>query len=287
MILPLLADVTSAIRYDQLGIGPIIHDFGFFKLRWYSVSYIASILLGWWYLGRLIAQPGAPMAKRHIDDFVFYATLGIILGGRLGYCIFYKPEIFLTPIQILKLWEGGMSLHGGFLGTIFAIWLFCRKHSLNMLRVCDYIACATPFGLFLVRIANFVNGELWGRPTDKPWGVIFPGTGDEVPRHPSQLYEAGLEGLLAMAVLWFLFWRTDARYQPGKLVGTGLTMYGLTRFGLEFLRQPDAGLEHLSWGLTMGQTLSVPMIAVGIYLLATAKGRRERVEPVAGLASVA
>ena len=287
MILSILADATSAIRYDQLGLDPVLLDLGWFKLRWYSLSYIVSIMLGWWYLTKLIAQPGAAMAKRHIDDFVFYATLGIILGGRLGYCVFYKPEMFLNPLSVLRLWEGGMSLHGGFLGTIFAIWLFCRKHQLNMLRVCDYIACATPFGLVLVRVANFVNGELWGRPTTLAWGVIFPGTGDEIPRHPSQLYEAGLEGLVSMIVLWFLFWKTDSRYYPGRLVGTGLVIYGAARFGLEFLRQPDAGLENLSWGLTMGQTLSLPMLLVGLYLIFTAKSRRVRVESVSGAASVA
>ncbi len=286
MILPLLADATSAIRYDQLGIGPIIHDFGFFKLRWYSVSYIASILLGWWYLGKLIAQPGAPMAKRHIDDFVFYATLGIILGGRLGYCLFYRPEIFLTPVQVLKLWEGGMSLHGGVIGVIVAITLFTRKHGLNFLRVCDYIACATPFGLFLVRLANFVNGELWGKPTDVPWAVIFPGSGDEIARHPSQLYEAGLEGLVSMAVLWLLFWRTDARYYPGRLMGALALIYGFARFSLEFFREPDAGVTGL-FGMSMGQTLSLPLVILGLWLIATSKSRRQRVEAVAGSASVA
>jgi phosphatidylglycerol---prolipoprotein diacylglyceryl transferase len=287
LILPLLADATSAIRYDDLHMSPIALDLGFFKLRWYSLGYIAGILLGWWYLVKLLAQPGAPMAKRHADDFIFYATLGIILGGRLGYCLFYKPALFLNPIEIFKLWEGGMSLHGGFLGVIVALFLFTRKHQLNMLRVCDYVACVMPFGLFLVRLANFANGELWGRPTDVPWAVIFPGTGDNIPRHPSQLYEAVIEGLLMAAILWPMFWKTDARYQPGKLVGTGLILYGVSRFSLEFLREPDRGLENLSWGLTMGQTLSTPMIIAGIYLLITAKGRRQRVEPVGGARSVA
>jgi phosphatidylglycerol---prolipoprotein diacylglyceryl transferase len=286
LILPFLADATSAIRYDQLGISPIIHDFGFFKLRWYSVSYIASIMLGWWYLGKLIAQPGAPMAKRHIDDFIFYATLGIILGGRLGYCLFYRPEIFLTPIEVLKLWEGGMSLHGGVLGVLIAITLFCRKHGLSFMRVCDYVACATPFGLFLVRLANFANGELWGRPTTQSWGVIFPGTGDDIARHPSQLYEAGLEGLLSMAILWFLFWRTDSRYYPGRMFGALAVIYGCARFGLEFIREPDAGVTGLL-GLSMGQTLSAPMIIAGLWLIVTSKSRRQRIEPIAGAASVA
>ena len=285
MILQLATDATAAIQWSDLHLSPIALDMGFFKLRWYSLAYIAGILVGWWYLLRLIAQPGAPMAKRHVDDFVFYATLGIILGGRLGYVLFYKPDILDEPLEILKLWEGGMSLHGGFLGVIVGLWFFARKYKLNLLRVCDYVACATPFGLLFGRLANFVNGELWGRPTDLPWGVVFPGAGPE-PRHPSQLYEAGIEGVLMLVVLWVMFWKTDARYQPGKLVGTGLIIYGIGRTVVEMVRQPDAGLENLSWGLTMGQTLSIPMLIVGIYLVATAHKRRVRVEPIAGSASV-
>ena len=285
MILQLATDATAAIQWSDLNLSPIALDLGFFKLRWYSLAYIAGILVGWWYLLRLIAQPGAPMAKRHVDDFVFYATLGIILGGRLGYVLFYKPDILDEPLEILKLWEGGMSLHGGFLGVIVGLWFFARKYKLNLLRVCDYVACATPFGLLFGRLANFVNGELWGRPTDLPWGVVFPGAGPE-PRHPSQLYEAGIEGVLMLVVLWVMFWKTDARYQPGKLVGTGLIIYGIGRTVVEMVRQPDAGLENLSWGLTMGQTLSIPMLIVGIYLFATAHKRRVRVEPIAGSASV-
>jgi phosphatidylglycerol---prolipoprotein diacylglyceryl transferase len=282
----MVTNATAAINWTDLNLSPIALDLGFFKLRWYSLAYIAGILVGWWYLLRLIAQPGAPMAKRHADDFVFYLTLGVILGGRLGYILFYKPEMITDPISMLKLWEGGMSLHGGFLGVIIGLWLFCRKNSLNMLRVCDVVAVATPFGLFFGRLANFVNGELWGRPTDLPWGIIFPGAGPE-PRHPSQLYEAGIEGIFMFIVLWIMFWKTDARYQPGKLVGTGLIIYGIGRTVVELVRQPDAGLEHLSWGLTMGQTLSIPMVLVGVYLVLTAKKRRVRVEPIAGSASVA
>lgn len=261
-------------------------DLKFFQLRWYSLAYIAGILIGWWYLTKLLAQPGAPMAKRHADDFVFYATIGIILGGRLGYALFYDQGLLKEPVQLLKLWEGGMSLHGGFLGTIIALWWFARKNELNLLRVCDYVACATPFGLFFGRLANFVNGELWGRPTDVPWAIIFPGAGSE-PRHPSQLYEAGLEGVFMFIVLWLMFWKSDARYQPGKLVGMGLIIYGVSRILVELVRQPDAGMENLSWGLTMGQTLSLPMLIAGIYLFATAKKRRVRVEGIAGTASVA
>ncbi|WP_293883671.1 prolipoprotein diacylglyceryl transferase [Sphingomonas sp.] len=287
MIAQFASDATAAINWSDLHLSPIALDLGFFKLRWYSIAYISGILVGWWYLLKLLAQPGAPMARRHADDLVFYVTLGIILGGRIGYILFYKPEMIATPFEMLKLWEGGMSLHGGFLGVILALLYFTRKHRLNMMRICDYVACVTPFGLFFGRLANFVNGELWGRPTTLPWGIIFPATGDGIPRHPSQLYEAGLEGIVLFAVLNLMFWKTDARYQPGKLVGTGLVGYGLARTLLELVRQPDAGLEHLSWGLTMGQTLSIPMILVGLYLVATAKARRVRVEGTAGLASVA
>lgn len=277
---------TAYLDWSSLGLDPVALDLGVFQLRWYSLAYIAGILVGWWYLNRLLRQPGAPMARRHADDFVFWATLGIILGGRIGFILFYQPWLIYSPLKMLKLWEGGMSLHGGFLGVIIALYFFCRHHRLNMLRVCDYVACVTPFGLFFGRIANFINGELWGRPTTVPWAMIFP-TGGPVPRHPSQLYEAALEGVVLFLVLMYMFWRTDARYQPGKLVGTGLILYGIFRVMVERLRQPDYGLEHLSWGLTMGQTLSIPMILAGLYLVATAKGRRQRIEPIAGTASVA
>ena len=297
MLLPLLADAAAStaghIRYDQLGIGPVALDLGVFTLKWYSLAYIAGILIGWWYLLKLLDQPGAPMARRHADDLIFYATLGIILGGRLGYVFFYAPELLLNPISVLKLWDGGMSFHGGVIGTSVAILLLARKHGLNWLRVHDYVACCVPFGLFFGRLANFVNGELWGKPTDVAWGVIFPRTvefGVDPVRHPSQLYEAGLEGLVLFAVLWFLFWRTQARYEPGKLVGIFILGYGLARFVVEFFREPDAqfaGTFIEASGLHMGQWLTLPMIAGGIYLVATAKRRRVRVEPIAGGPSIA
>ena len=283
----LATDVTAFVRWDNLGVGPVALDLGFFQLRWYSLAYLAGILIGWWYLLKLIDRPGAPMARRHADDMVFYATLGILLGGRLGYVFFYRPDFYWeNPGDIIRLWDGGMSFHGGVIGVSLGILYMAHKHQLNWLRIHDYIACCVPFGLFFGRLANFVNGELWGRPTDVAWAMIFP-TGGEVPRHPSQLYEAGLEGIVLFLILWFLFWKTDARYQPGKLVGTFILGYGISRFMVELVRQPDVGLEHLPWGLTMGQTLTVPMILGGIYLIATAKGRRVRVEPVAGQESVA
>ncbi len=270
-----------------MGLHPVALDLGFFQLRWYSLAYLAGIVIGWWYLLKLIDRPGAPMARRHADDMVFYATLGVLLGGRLGYVLFYKPAFYLeNPSEILQVWDGGMSFHGGVIGVSLGILYLARKHGLHWLRIHDYVACCVPFGLFFGRVANFVNGELWGRPTDVAWAVVFP-SGGEVPRHPSQLYEAGLEGLLLGLILWYLFWRTDARYQPGRLVGTFILVYGISRFLVEMVRQPDEGLEHLAWGLTMGQTLTLPMIIGGIYLIATSKGRRERVDPIAGNESIA
>ena len=282
-------DATSAVRWEHLGVDPVALDLGFFQLRWYSLGYLAGITLGWWYLLKLLDRPGAPMARRHADDMVFYATLGILLGGRLGYVLFYRPDFyFANPLEIPQLWDGGMSFHGGVLGTTVGILWLARKHGLDWLRVHDYVACCAPFGIFLVRLANFANGELWGRPTDVPWAMVFP-TGGEVARHPSQLYEAGLEGLLLGIILWYLFWKTDARYQPGRLVGAFILVYGLSRFAVEFFRQPD---EHLTWlalqsGLSMGQWLTLPMIFGGVFLIATSKGRRQRVEPIAGSESVA
>ena len=285
--LNIVAAAAAPFDYNQMGLDPIALDLGFFQLRWYSLAYLAGILLGWWYCLKMIERPGAPMARRHADDMVFYGTLGVILGGRLGYVLFYRPEFyFANPLEISQLWDGGMSFHGGAAGTSIAMFYLAWKNKLSVLRVHDYVSCVVPIGLFLGRLANFVNGELWGRPTDVSWAVVFP-DGGPVPRHPSQLYEAGLEGLLLFAVLAFLFWRTDARYKPGLLTGVFVLGYGLSRFFVEFFRQPDAGLENLSWGLTMGQTLTLPMIIAGLFLIATAKGRRQRVEPIAGTESVA
>ena len=285
-------DPAGHVRFADLGLHPDIFTLGVFTLRWYSIAYIAGILVGWWYLLKLLAQPGAPMARRHADDLVFYATLGIILGGRIGYVLFYQQDMLLHPLRIVRLWDGGMSFHGGVIGTSLGLILFARKHKLDWLRVHDYIACCVPFGLFFGRLANFVNGELWGKPTDAPWGIVFDRTvesGLEPSRHPSQLYEAGLEGVLLFALLWFAFWRTKARYDPGRLVGLFLVGYGLARFTVEFFREPDMQLRAFAeaTGLHMGQWLCVPMIAGGLYLMLTAAQRRTRVEPTWGSESVA
>ena len=287
MSLPAAAAAAAHIRYTDLHLSPIALDLGMFQLRWYSLSYIAGILLGWWWLTKLIDRPGAPMARRHADDFVFYVTIGILLGGRMAYVLFYDPWMLRDPLQVFRLWDGGMAFHGGGLGAVAAVLYLAWRNHLSALRVLDYVACCGGFGLFLARLANFVNGELWGRVTDVPWAVIFPSAdAGPYPRHPSQIYEAGLEGLLLFAVLNWLFWRTEARYRPGLLIGTFLAGYGLIRFLLEFVREPDIQLGILPWGLSMGQTLSAPMILVGLWLILTAKSRRVRIEPVAGHASV-
>jgi phosphatidylglycerol---prolipoprotein diacylglyceryl transferase len=286
--LEFLAAVAEFPRLQDLGIGPVALDLGFFQIRWYSLGYLFGIMLGYWLLTRLIKKPGSPMSRVHADDMILYSTVGIILGGRLGYILFYQQSLLADPVNIFKLWEGGMSLHGGTLGTIIAIWLMAKRNKLSFLRVCDYVACCIPFGLFLVRLANFANGELWGHPTDVPWAIIFP-EADEQPRHPSQIYEAVFEGLAMAAILWPLFWKTDARYKPGFLFGMAALIYGIARFIIEFFREPDSQLVWLAEqsGLSMGQWLTIPMIVIGAILVFTSGKRRTRVEPIAGVDSVA
>jgi phosphatidylglycerol:prolipoprotein diacylglycerol transferase len=293
LISALLTSLATAIAEPAgpLGLSPIALSLGEWHLfgttfhpalRWYSLAYLAGIVVGWWYLLKLLARPGAPMARRHADDMVFYATLGVILGGRLGYVLFYKPlEYFHNPAEILRLWDGGMSFHGGVIGVSLGIFYMARRNRLDWLRIHDYVACCVPFGLFFGRLANFVNGELWGAPTALPWGVVFPTAGG-MPRHPSQLYEALLEGVMLFLILWYMFWKTRARYQPGKLVGAFILAYGVSRFLIEFVREPDAHLVAFAQAthLHMGQWLSLPMILGGLYLVLTASKRAERVKPV-------
>ena len=287
--------VVGAINWTDLHLSPTAVDLGFFQLKWYSLAYLAGIFTAYFYVSKLLDQPGSPMARRHADDLIFYASLGVIFGGRLGYVLFYNLGYYLAnPLDIVKLWDGGMSFHGGVIGTSLGIFYLARKNGLNWLRIHDYVACCVPPGLFFGRLANFVNHELWGGPTNVPWAVRFPETiaGITVlgpPRHPSQLYEALLEGLLLFAILWVMFWKSQARYQPGKLVGAFIFFYGSFRFGLEFIREPDAQLSRFAevTHLHMGQWLSLPMILGGLYLMATAARRRVRVEPTVGTASVA
>lgn len=282
-------------KFSDLHLSPVLLSIGPFDLRWYSLAYLAGIFVGFWYLLKLIKQPGAPLGRRHADDLAFYAALGIILGGRLGYVLFYNLAEYLQhPLEILKLWDGGMSFHGGVIGTSLGIFYFAYRHKLSWLRIHDYVACCVPFGLFFGRLANFVNQELWGAQTNVPWAIRFVeytpyGMVVGPPRHPSQLYEAVLEGIVLFLILWWMFWKTQARYQPGKLVGAFIFFYGLFRFAVEFIREPDSQLIDFAQAthLHMGQWLSLPMIIGGLYLMLTANKRRVRVEPTAGTASVA
>jgi phosphatidylglycerol:prolipoprotein diacylglycerol transferase len=291
-----IADTSRFVAFPDLGLSPVALSLGPFDLRWYSLAYLAGIIVGYWYLLKLIARPGSPMGRRHADDLAFYAAVGVFLGGRLGYVLFYNLGEYLRhPIEILKLWDGGMSFHGGVVGTSLGILYFARKEKLSWLRIHDYVACCVPFGLFFGRLANFVNQELWGAPTTVPWAIRFQefnAFGQRVlgpPRHPSQLYEAILEGIVLFAILAWMFWKTQARYEPGKLVGAFLFFYGIFRFGIEFIREPDQQLVAFTQAthLHMGQWLSLPMILGGLWLMATAKKRRVRVEPTVGSASVA
>ena len=269
-MLSLLAASASAadpIYWSELGLRPYLFEIGGFQLRFYSLAYLIGVIFAYWHLSKMIKSPGAPLAQRHADDLFFYCTLGVILGGRLGYAIFYQPELWANPVDVLKLWEGGMSFHGGLIGVLVAIAWVSRRGELSFLRVCDYIAVNVPMGMLLGRLANFNNGELWGRISDVPWAMVFPRAG-EVARHPSQLYQAGLEGLVLLIVLMLLFWKTKARYRPGLLVGIFTLGMGIARFVNEFFREPDAQLADFAarTGLSMGQWLTIPLILIGLIV---------------------
>lgn len=257
-------------------ISPVVFEVGGFAIRWYSLAYMAGILLGWWVIAREnLRKPLTNLSKSALDDIVVWAVAGIVLGGRLGYVLFYKPEhYFAHPLEILRVWEGGMSFHGGLLGTIIAFCLFCHKYKISFLALMDLLSCAAPIGLFFGRIANFINGELFGRVTDAPIGMIFPNGGD-LPRHPSQLYEATLEGLALFIIMMWLLKKTSARDKVGYLSGIFLIGYSLARIICEYFRDPDSFIGFLYGGTTMGQILSLPMLAVGIYLILRKKEKHE------------
>lgn len=263
------AAAAEPIHWLDLGLTPGI-AIGSFLLRWYSLAYLAGILLAYWGLMRMIRQSAAPMAQRHVDDLFFYCTLGVILGGRLGYAAFYDPSLWLSPQDLLAVWNGGMSFHGGLIGVTAAMALVAWRGHLNFLRVTDYVAVCVPFGMFFGRLANFVNGELWGRVAGPgvQWAMIFPDAGP-LARHPSQLYQAALEGFLLIVVMQFLFWKTNARLRTGFLTGVFVTGISIARFIGEFFREPDAQLAELAarTGLSMGQWLTIPLIALGICLI--------------------
>ena len=255
-----------------IAIGPVV-------IRWYALAYIAGIVIAWQVARRLVTRPPVAGTPEAMDDFVTWATLGIILGGRLGYVLFYRPDILVTaPWEVLYLWHGGMSFHGGALGVIIAIAWFAHRNRLPLLPFADRITSVVPIGLGLGRLANFINGELWGRTTDVPWGVIFPHAGPE-PRHPSQLYQAAMEGLVLLVVLQWIIRTPALRARPGFTSGAFLAGYGIARITGEFFRQPDPQLGFLFAGATMGQLLSVPMVLAGAWLMA--RSRRVASAPVA------
>ncbi len=260
-----------AIPYPA--IDPVLIQIGPFAIRWYALAYIAGLLLGWRYCLALCKQPPQILRPQDVDDFLVWATLGVVLGGRIGYVLFYNPYFYAQhPLDIPQIWHGGMSFHGGAIGVCLALYLFCRQRKVSPTGFGDILVCAVPIGLFFGRIANFINGELFGRPSDVPWAMVFPNGGPE-PRHPSQLYEASLEGVALFTILYILQRFTRAREHPGLLGGVFLIGYGLARITVEFFREPDPQLGFLFFGVTMGQILSLPLVAIGLYLVWRARRR--------------
>ncbi|KRR08352.1 prolipoprotein diacylglyceryl transferase [Bradyrhizobium jicamae] len=267
-------------------IDPVAISIGPLAIRWYALAYICGIVFGWIYARALIRSERlwggpAPIAPVQLDDFILWVTLGIIIGGRTGYVLFYNPAFFIqNPAAILKLWEGGMSFHGGFLGCVAAVMLFALKNNISILSLGDITTAVAPIGIFLGRLANFIKGELWGRTADAsvPWAIVFP-DGGPLPRHPSQLYEAGLEGLLLFAVLAVMV-RMGALKRPGLILGSFIAIYALARIASEFFREPDPQLGFLWGGLTMGMLLSVPMIIAGgiLIMMAWRRGTPQHIE---------
>ncbi len=275
-MLSLLAASIPAdpIYWTDFGLKPGI-ELGFFTLRFYSLAYLIGVIFAYWHTSKMLKQPGAPMAQRHADDLFFYCTLGVILGGRLGYAMFYDQSLWtgfsgdgFVTWKLLRLWDGGMSFHGGLAGVTLAMAYVAWRDKLNFIRVVDYVSVGVPMGMLLGRLANFVNGELWGRVSDVSWAMVFPRAGD-LPRHPSQLYQAGLEGLAMLVIMLALFWFTRARYRPGLLAGVFTVGMGLSRFVNEFFREPDQQLADFAarTGLSMGQWLTIPLILTGLIVV--------------------
>lgn len=270
IVLPQLAIAFPNIDPVLIAVGPL-------AIRWYSLSYIVGILLGWWYARKLVSNTNlwgarAPISVPDLDDFLLWATIGTVLGGRLGYVLFYNFDAFLAePSSILRVWEGGMSFHGGFLGVTLAMILFALKNKIPVWSLFDVIAAVVPIGIGLGRIANFINGELWGRASNVPWAVEFP-SGGFIARHPSQLYEAALEGLVLLVIIAIAIYRFDILRKPRLATGIFVGGYGIARTIVEFFREPDAHIGYLAgdW-LTMGMVLSVPMIIAGLALIISAR----------------
>jgi phosphatidylglycerol:prolipoprotein diacylglycerol transferase len=279
-MMPPLAIAFPVFDPVAIAIGPI-------AIRWYALAYIGGIVLGWIYARALIKREKlwggpAPVTLPQMDDFILWVTIGIILGGRTGYVLFYNLPFFVQhPAEIFELWKGGMSFHGGFLGCVAAVMLFARKNAVSILSLGDITTAVGPIGLLLGRLANFVNSELWGRPADPgvPWAMVFP-NGGPLPRHPSQLYEAGLEGIVLFLILALMI-RAGALKRPGLILGSFIAIYAVARIVGEFFREPDPQLGFLWGGLTMGMLLSVPMIVAGIILIVLAWRRGPRRQPMA------
>lgn len=254
-------------------IDPVAFAIGPLAVHWYGLAYVAGIMIGWLYARKLIDRPtlwkgdAAPMTKTHLDDFLVWIAVGIVVGGRTGYVLFYDLPVMLeNPIRIIQIWNGGMSFHGGLMGAIVAMILFARKNMIPVWSMFDIIAAVVPIGLLFGRIANFINGELWGRLSSAPWAIVFP-TGGPFARHPSQLYEAALEGIVLLLLLASLIFGIKAFKTPGLIAGIFVTGYGLSRIFVEFFREPDAQLGYLlgtNW-LTMGMVLSSPMVLIGLW----------------------
>lgn len=263
--------VLAALPYPHFD--PVLVHLGPFAIRWYALAYIAGIVLSWRLMRYLVARTPVIATSAQVDDFVSWATLGVVLGGRLGYCLFYQPSVYLAdPIAILKVWTGGMSFHGGILGVAIAVVLFCRHLRIPILGFADRLAVCAPIGLGLGRIANFINGELWGRPAPDwlPWAMIFP-RADAVPRHPSQIYQALMEGLILFVIMVLLSRREAIRARFGVLTGVFLIGYAIARSIGEMFREPDDFLGFLWFGATMGQLLSIPMLLAGVWLVSRRK----------------
>ncbi|MDP3162532.1 MAG: prolipoprotein diacylglyceryl transferase [Reyranella sp.] len=251
-------------------IDPVLIQLGPFAIRWYALAYIAGLVIGWRVMRRVCTEPPKILSPLKIDDFLLWAALGVILGGRIGYVLFYKPGFYIEhPLAVLTLWEGGMSFHGGLLGVVAAILAFAIRNKTDPFMLSDLVAIVAPIGLFFGRLANFINGELWGRVTDVQWTMLFP-RGGPLPRHPSQIYQAFFEGVLLLLLVAAVWKLTDGRRRPGLLTGVFCAGYGVARIAGEFFREPDAHLGYL-WGpLTMGMLLSVPMLAFGGWLIVRA-----------------
>ncbi|MGI9482277.1 MAG: prolipoprotein diacylglyceryl transferase [Hyphomicrobiales bacterium] len=263
-------------------IDPVAIQLGPLAIKWYGLAYIAGIAFAWWYMRRLVVQERLwgpprggtqPMTPAMVDDVIFWGAVGMIAGGRLGYVLFYKPlDFFTNPLEVFAIWQGGMSFHGGFIGVLLAVYLFCRRYNADIMQVFDLAGASVPIGLGLGRVANFINGELWGRVTDASIGMVFPGAGG-LPRHPSQLYEAALEGLVLFLLMRFLTHSLFKLKKPGFVTGAAMAGYGAFRIIAEFFREPDAHIGFLAGPLTMGMVLSLPMVAGGIWLMVWAERR--------------